>query len=72
MKFFPIFAHGGAIVPLLALGSCAIVCIILGLTLAINAKKTTHWLIGAGLGLCGLLIIIITALSFDKLVKAFS
>jgi hypothetical protein len=72
MKIIPIFAHGGAILPLLSLASCAIVCIILGLTLAIDAKKTAHWLVGAGLSLCGLLIIVITALFSDKLIKAFS
>ncbi len=72
MTFAPILAHGGAILPLMGIACCAFGCLAGGFALAATSKKTSRWILGASLSLCGAVIVILSLVFFDKLVRLFA
>jgi hypothetical protein len=67
----PFFASGQGIIPLMVAGYCILGCAVGGLILVWKAKKTSLWLVGAGLCLCSLVILILSLANFDKLIRLF-
>ena len=71
MTLRPFFASGEGIVPVLLAGFLSVGCVAGGLVLAAKSKKPLQWWFGAALGLCGVTILILSLVFFNRLVRLF-